>query len=278
MSTPKSIRLRVSRSNPVQNRFAFTLIELLVVIAIIAILASLLLPALARAKDQAKKVGCVNNLKQMGLGSQMYAGDFKGDLVAPTWIPKYLATLPPNSDRHGSDDDLNWLMPLSYVKNVKSGVCPATRNFIRETWVTYKPGANGNLLPQGRYLDDLTDNAANTTLNHHSYEVFGDLNINGVSWKKTERNVSSRLMNTYLPLKGGRTGPSQIMMIADCDDKATDPNTSPLNKINNWPETGNNHGAQGTCMNFCDGHAAFIPIKKYPETWDISQDSNIAIP
>jgi prepilin-type N-terminal cleavage/methylation domain-containing protein/prepilin-type processing-associated H-X9-DG protein len=103
----------------------FTLIELLVVIAIIAILAAILFPVFAQARDKARQASCLSNLKQIGMATRMYTQDYDEVLV-----PNYLWT---------STSTYEWWFDLlqPYVKNRDVFVCPSGSEV--ETYTT-KPG------------------------------------------------------------------------------------------------------------------------------------------
>ncbi len=108
--------------HPHRSPRGFTLIELLVVIAIIAILAGMLFPVFARAREAARSASCRSNLKQLGMGFLLYSQDYDGMAVSVG------LTMPPSELRAGAGraDWADHIYP--YVKNAGLYVCPSDAN------------------------------------------------------------------------------------------------------------------------------------------------------
>lgn len=114
-----------------QNR-AFTLIELLVVVAIISVLAAIIFPVFARARENARRASCMSNLKQIGLALMQYTQDYDERLPANS----YLSTKPfPNDPSHSGSRWLWWHMIYPYIKNSQVFICPSTT----ASWDTLNP-------------------------------------------------------------------------------------------------------------------------------------------
>ena len=135
------------------GRKGFTLIELLVVIAIIAILAAILFPVFAKAREKARQTSCLNNVKQIGLAQLQYAQDYDERLPAAYWGATSLYRWPNGQVTAGM-----WIPSIfPYANNIQMFNCPSnnfewTGGYVGQNF-SYPYNNRLNLAPLGRVVN-----------------------------------------------------------------------------------------------------------------------------
>jgi prepilin-type N-terminal cleavage/methylation domain-containing protein/prepilin-type processing-associated H-X9-DG protein len=218
----------------------FTLIELLVVIAIIAILAAILFPVFAQARESARKTSCLSNMKQLGTAVLMYIQDYDGAYPL-AWYP---------TPQYGFD-----VVLFPYIKNYQVYECPSNKVTPR-FWVGYQKNGLGPI--PGSYAM----NGEISALDDKGRRVLPSAGRGGLTEAAVPNPADTIMMTEIWDTRGKqKAGPEHEIFTTKKNDVC--------DRIPFHIHQG------GSNYNFCDGHAKWQRVEK---TWTQWRIDNVELP
>jgi prepilin-type processing-associated H-X9-DG protein len=246
----RSVRVR-RRPTICDGARAFALIELLVVIACIAILAALLLPALARAKEQGRRANCISNLRQLTLCWEMYADDNQGFLAPNNWID-YAGV------GGGFNQSISWCngnaLTDTTTSNIQTGLLfpynTSTGIYHCPSDVSTIVDANANPLPQ------LRTRSYNMSQSVNGLGLLVDPFFNGGQAVDVTQPCFERLSQVTNP------PPARLFVFIDENERTLQDDQFGYPMLNSgyyglWFDMPSNRHHQGGDLSFADGHVEY---------------------
>jgi prepilin-type N-terminal cleavage/methylation domain-containing protein/prepilin-type processing-associated H-X9-DG protein len=245
-----------------QRRRAFTLIELLVVIAIIAILAAILFPVFAQAREKARQTSCLSNLKQVGLGIMLYMQDY--DEVLPLGMNYF-------NDNRPAGPGREWYFVIApYIKNTVIRNCPSATAQMSENNQDHRSayGANFGVFKERASWDSSTPTSYASLTAPAGLFMIGDgawldgakaqadppaVNLDPVNWNRYPQNGTSGLTHWAMETicRWGNNGTTCWNPYESCGWTCSWANKRPVPRHNS-----------GLNLAFFDGHAKWIHIQR----------------
>jgi prepilin-type N-terminal cleavage/methylation domain-containing protein/prepilin-type processing-associated H-X9-DG protein len=252
------------------RKSGFTLIELLVVIAIIAILAAILFPVFAKAREKARQSSCLSNMKQLGLGLMQYVSDYDGVYPLSYYYPY----------GSGATGYCHWSAMIGpYVKSNQLFICSSDPNkglgpqnsfdfqaprmsYLSNELLMGRPKANFKVVSESE-LDDASSLIAFAEMTNNMYAMGGSSTLGGASGAKTHRpaNVLSASCSN---MDGTNATPLTQASMQECQDAltwaaglsaaTTDENTSHVR----YMQPDRHNGGQNYA--FADGHGKWLKL------------------